>query len=264
MAKSIIQEYIERYSEKAIAFNNYAIKKTGLIQNQTVIKLEDYMLIGAPYQLSMKRAIMLVILSKEESAFFKRFQGKMCSLSIVFQPGDRPQPIKFFIRATLGKVGPVKGRDNVSLFELQLKNTPNELIEIIGKHLGFMDALESQYESLQGKEVPITPETMKILRYNTFMEAVFSKKKVMPTLKSIAVNEITLGFDPQKAYPAEGDQINLKLYFQSYQFSVNGKVTERKQNSHNQVLIKVAVGFTPELVEIIDDYLFRARLRERK
>ena len=55
-----LQEYKEKYSDQTIRFNPYAVKKMGLQQSQTLLKLEDYMLICAPYQLSMDRVILLV------------------------------------------------------------------------------------------------------------------------------------------------------------------------------------------------------------
>ena len=62
MASPRVQEYQEKYADKTVRFNPYAIKKMGLQQSQTMLKLEDYMLICAPYQLSMGRAVLLVIL----------------------------------------------------------------------------------------------------------------------------------------------------------------------------------------------------------
>ena len=63
MADARIQEYQDKYAEKLIRFNPYAVKKTGLLQSQTLLKLEDYMLICAPYELGMRRVVLLVILS---------------------------------------------------------------------------------------------------------------------------------------------------------------------------------------------------------
>ena len=68
-----LQEYKEKYSEQTIRFNPYAVKKMGLQQSQTLLKLEDYMLICAPYQLSMDRVVLLVILSRDEINFFQQW-----------------------------------------------------------------------------------------------------------------------------------------------------------------------------------------------
>jgi len=38
MGKSQIQSYFAKYAEQMIRFNPYAVKKTGLVQAQTLVK----------------------------------------------------------------------------------------------------------------------------------------------------------------------------------------------------------------------------------
>ena len=80
-----LQEYQDKYADQLIRFNPYALKKTGLLQSQTLLKLEDYMLICAPYQLGMRRVVLLVILSRNEVSFFQQFLNKLSSLNLAFQ-----------------------------------------------------------------------------------------------------------------------------------------------------------------------------------
>ncbi len=92
-----VQEYKEKYSDQTIRFNPYAVKKTGLQQAQTMLKLEDYMLICAPYQLSMDRVILLVILSRDEVSFFQQFQNKLTSVNMSFLESINKNPVNLFM-----------------------------------------------------------------------------------------------------------------------------------------------------------------------
>ena len=94
MAKPKYQDYVERLASQMVRFNPYAIRKTGLVQNQTLLKVDDYVLICAPFQLSMARAVLLVILSPQEAQFFKRYRSKLASISFTFQHTER-EPVNF-------------------------------------------------------------------------------------------------------------------------------------------------------------------------
>src|SRR5271157_701214 len=82
MAKTRVQEYTEKFSDQAIRFTPYALKKTGLVQSQVFLKIEDYLLICAPFQLSMKRGIFLVVLSAQEITFFWNCWKKVISWAL--------------------------------------------------------------------------------------------------------------------------------------------------------------------------------------
>lgn len=118
---------MQQYGDQLIRFNPYAIKKTGLLPTQTLLKLDDYMLICAPFQLSMKRAILLVILSKDEISFFQQFQNKIVSLSFTFQRPGNNMPINLFVRGSMVRMGPVKGRNNVSSLKFPTAAAPMTL-----------------------------------------------------------------------------------------------------------------------------------------
>ena len=95
VAKSQIDNYRARYSDRVIRFNNYTIKKTGLVGSQTLLKIGEYNLGCAPFQLSMERVILLLILSGQEMQFFQQLLQKMCSVSFSFIKPKQPDPINF-------------------------------------------------------------------------------------------------------------------------------------------------------------------------
>jgi len=257
-----VQEYKEKYSDQTIRFNPYAVKKTGLQQAQTILKLEDYMLICAPYQLSMDRVILLVILSRDEVSFFQQFQNKLTSVNMSFLESINKNPVNLFIRGTLTRLGPVKGRDNVSLFEVMYKSCPNDLIEIIGDFLLAYETLQGQFASYKDREVEMDKQAARTMRFNDYVESQIGGQKLQTKLHSVGVNKIALEIPGRLPAPAVGNIFPSKLYFQTYQFIVNGKVVAVDTLGSGSKKISMEVGFTPELVEIMDDYFFRTSFKK--
>jgi hypothetical protein len=259
---SRLQEYKEKYCEQMIRFNPYAVKKMGLQQSQTLLKLEDYMLICAPYQLSMDRVVLLVILSREEISFFQQFQNKLTSVNMSFLKPTNKSPINLFVRGTLTRLGPVKGRDNVSLFEVMYKNCPNDLVEIIGDYLLAYESLQGQFSTYKDRTVEMNEEVGRTMRFNDFVESQIGGQKVQTNLLSIGVNKIDLEIPGRLPAPAVGQILASKLYFQTHQFVINGKVTAVDPLGSGSKKVSMEVEFTPELVEIMDDYFFRTTFKK--
>jgi hypothetical protein len=262
MAASRVQDYLTRFSDEMIKFNPYAIHKMGLLQSQTLLKMEDYMLICAPYQLSMKRAILLVILSREETLFFQRFQNRITSLSFTFQKPGNKSPINLFIRGTLDRIGPVKGKANVCMVDLSYKNCPLDLVEIIGDYILTYQSLKGRHESFQSRTIEISEQSARVLRFNNYIECQVLQQKVQGQLLSLAVSELKLRVPAALEGVAEGEMIFIKLYFQTYQFIVSGRITRAGTVQHGARELSCSIGFAPELVEIMDDYFFRLSFKK--
>ncbi len=262
MGKSRVQSYVAKYADQMVRFNPFTIKKMGLLQSQTMLKLEDYMLICAPYQLSMKRAILLVILSRDESDFFQQFQKKITSLSFTFQRPGHKSHINLFIRGILEKIGPVKGRNNVCLVDMSLKNCPVELIEIIGDYIISFNSLKSQYENFKDRTVVINEENAQVLRFNNYVESYLAGQKVLSKLLHLSVNQLILAIPDSVQDLGEGEKITSKLYFQTYQFIVNGEVIKIEDSQPGFRQVYCTIDFSPELVEIMDDYFFRLSFKK--
>jgi hypothetical protein len=258
MGKKSIQEYMQQYGDQLIRFNPYTIKKMGLLPTQTLLKLDDYMLICAPFQLSMKRAILLVILSKDEINFFQQFQNKIVSLSFTFQRPGYNTPINLFVRGTLVRMGPVKGRENVCLVDLSYSSCPNDLMEIVADYLGNHASLKSQYEYLRNRPVELNEENTKIMRYNEYAEAHIAGKKHQVNLISVSVNQLIIDIPAATGLIEEDFRFIVKLYFQMYQFIITGRVGKAEEAPESGFTrAYYDIEFTPELVEILDDYFFR-------
>ena len=121
MGKTRVQDYMEKFADQSIRFTPYALKKTGLVQSQVFLKIEDYLLICAPFQLSMKRGIFLVVLSAQEITFFQQFQKKLCTINLTFQKTGNKKPLSVLLRGGLERIGPVKGKQNVCMMDAAIK-----------------------------------------------------------------------------------------------------------------------------------------------
>jgi len=257
MPKSRIQDYLERFSNQMIRFNPYTTKKMGLLQSQTLLKVEDYMLICAPYQMSMNKVILLVILSREEITFFQQFQKKITSLSLTFQKHGTKVPMNLFLRGTLERLGPVKGRANVCMLEIAYKNCPTDLIEIIGDFIVAYQSLKSQYETFKDRSVEMNHESAQVMRFNDYAELLVGAQKIEVKLTSLSVNRLVLEAPDSAQGLADGQKLVVKLYFQIYQFAAGGEVTRQEEAGPGTKRIHLVIDFAPELVEILDDYFFR-------
>ena len=103
----------------------------------------------------MKRGIFLVVLSAQEITFFQQFQKKLCSINLTFQKTGNKKPLNLFLRGTIERIGPVKGKQNVCMMDASLKACPNDLVEIIGDYITAFDGLKNQYENFSGKAIPV-------------------------------------------------------------------------------------------------------------
>jgi hypothetical protein len=173
-----------------VRFNPYAIRKTGMMKAQTLLNIADYMLICAPFQLSMHRAVLLVILSAQEAVFFRQFRTKLGKISFTFAKNGRREQVNFFVRAKLDRIGPVKGRSNVCLFDLSYSTCPNDLIEIFGDYISRYAELRQQYETFKNRAVEINDQTAGELRFNRYAEIALGERKIRPELLSVAVNRL--------------------------------------------------------------------------
>jgi hypothetical protein len=257
-----VQEYEQKFASEVVRFNPYAIKKMGLLQSQTLLKLEEYVLICAPYQISMTRVILLVILKPDEINFFQQFRTKLASLTIAFQKQPAKTPMNLLIRGNLERIGPVKGKPNVCLMEIIYKSCPNDLVEIIGDYAMSFTALKTQFENFKDRAVQMDPSVARTMRFNNYAECLPDGRKVPARLVSLAVNRLTLELPLSSAGLAVGRPLPCKLYFQTYQFMVSGKIEESTVTDRQRRRVVCSLEFSPELVEIMDDYFFRMSFKK--
>jgi hypothetical protein len=265
MGKTRVQDLQEKFADQPIRFTPYALKKTGLVQSQVLLKIEEYHLICAPFQLSMRRGVFLVVLSAQEITFFQQFQKKLCSVNLTFQRGSIKKPQTFLLRGSLERVGALKGRQNVCMMDTSIKSCPPELVEIIGEYLAAFASLHTLHEGFKDRVIAVDDTAAKVMRFNNYVEVLLGASKVRATLLSLSVRGLRLRLSMALPALAVGVACSVRLYFQIYQFAVPAKVTAMSPyDASGQCVVELDLDFSPELVEIVDDYVFRQNIQGRK
>ena len=101
----------------------------------------------------------------------------------------------------------------------------------------------------------------RLMRFNNYVELVLGPIKARATLVSLAVDSLSVRLSGRPAGLIEGAPCTARLYFQVYQFSANGKISSVERVDGDQVTATLAIEFTPELIEIVDDFFFRQSIQ---
>ena len=250
-------QYLEKFSEHSIACNSYAIEKLGIDRASCSIKLEDYVILCIPYQLGFKRSIFLASLSAQELIFFQKYVNQMAGLSISFNPEKRPQPLKFFLRCTLQAITPMKGRENSGLFVVEMKANPEAMVNMMGSYLENQERIKTQYEDYGKDPIHMTPETARIMGYNMFATISSAGQEARRvqifTISSKNIHHLEAQGAPVRA---AGTAVIYHLFFRKYRVTITGTVTEAVTMPQGLVRTQASLSLSPELVEIIDEYLY--------
>lgn len=260
---NIVSQYLTRFGDQSIACNQYALTKLGVDRSHCFLKIEDYMILCVPFQFGFKRSLFLASLSKQELTFFQRYVNGIAGLSIAFLPPGRKsvEPIKFFIRCTLSTIGPMKDRENVGLFVLDYKTTPDELVTMLGNFLEAQERIKLQYDDYGASAIKITPEVAKIMGYNlyaTITEPNINPKRIQVfSLNTKTIEHLEAAGSTTRA---AGTPAAYQLYFKKYRVSVAGNIVSSSVMPQGLVRTSSSLSLSPELVEIIDDYWYANRI----
>ena len=250
-----VAQYLARFGEQRINCSEYALAKLGIDRSRCSLKIEDYMILCIPFQFGFKRSLLMASLSKQELVFFQKYVNSIANLSISFQLPGRSEPLNFFIRCTIVQVGQMKGRDNVSIFVVDFKLTPDELVRILGGFLEFQDRLRAQYEDYGKTPIRINPETAGTMGYNLFA-SIADGTPNGKRIQLVNLNSKVMEFLEAAGTPVRpvGTELNYHLFFKKYRVFVSGKVTASDTLPQGLVRTVSSLDFNPELVEIINDY----------
>jgi len=254
MIDSKLKLYWKDYSAKLLRLDNFALAKMGLIQSRTILKIENYLIVCAPYQISMKKAFLFVVLNKEEIPFFKKYLEKLAALKLTFQKSLNGIPLKFFVWVIIKGISSVKGKENMCLIEVVYKNCPESLINIIGQFFELYRTLWEDFLKRKGKKIYINRESSMGLNYNNFMECFIGNRVIEVKLLSLSVNCLIMEVPGSDPLLKEGYEFKSKLYFKSYRFFVKGRAEKITLSMNGFLKVTYNIQFVPELVEIIRAY----------
>ena len=254
-------QYLTRFGDHTIAGSQYALAKLGVDRANCSLKIEEYIILCIPFQLGFKRSIFLASLSKQELAFFQKYVNTSVGLSIALNPNNRPEPMKFFLRCILSTLGQMKGRENVGLFVLDYKSTPDEMVSILGNFLETQDRIKTQYNDYGKTAIRMTPDIAKRMGFN--MYATISEANKEPRrIQVFSLNSKYLEHMEAAGAPIRvpGTPVTYHLFFQKFRVAVAGSISGAEPINQGIVRTMSNLEFSPELVEILDDYWYSSRI----
>lgn len=254
--------YLQRYGDLQIPCTPYTLKKLGFEQGLCLLKVDDYNLMIAPLQLGFKRSVFMGSLSIQEITFFQKYTNSIAGLSLGFSVPTRKEPLLFFIRCTILSLNLMKGRDNVALFTLDYKNSPDEYIGILGSYLEGQEQLKQLYESYGKEEIRLTPEVARTMGYNLYATIKDSSGKE-GRIQIFSLNSKTIVHleGPHVQERTAGNKVVFQLYFKKYKCTISGTIQESSRLPSGILRTRSTIDFSPPLIEILDDYYFTIRAR---
>ncbi|MDR3166818.1 MAG: hypothetical protein LBT93_02655 [Treponema sp.] len=192
--------------------------------------------------------------------FFQRYTNAIVGLSISFAP-EGQEPINFFIRCNLTTIGQMKGKENVGLFVVDFKAIPYDFIILIGTFLERQDRLKTQYEDYSKTAIRMTPVTAKLLGYNlyaTIIEPQVAARRIqIYSLSTKTIEHLEMaGSSPR--FP--GSTVGYQLFFKKHRISTSGTIVSVVTLPQGIIKTTATLAFSPELVEIINDYWYNFQL----
>jgi hypothetical protein len=248
--------YEEQFKDAVVAFGPFALRSTGIIQSQTVLKVETYSLACVPYQLSMSKAVLIGSFTKDEIIFFQRFKGALAGLTLSVQRPTLREPQKIFCRCQISGVGLMKGRDRVGLIVCDFKPIPPDLAAILGEHLLDLERLKAEFLDFKDKSVLVDPSSSRKLGYNNFAVLAAGGDQQKIALYSLAVNRLEFLTPLRSADLSPGLSVSFSLFFQRYRLTVPGRIERAERLPTGVQRARAVLDFSPELCDIMSEYFY--------
>jgi hypothetical protein len=154
----------------------------------------------------------------------------------------------------------MKGRENVGLFAVDYKASPDDLVIMLGDFLEHQDRLRGLYEEYGNAPVKMTPLSAKDLKYNMFATIMEPNKEARRiqifSLGTKSIEHLEAAGTPERP---PGTSVAYQIYFQKYRVSVAGTVQYTSRLPQGIVRTVSSLALSLELVEIIDDYWYHIR-----
>jgi hypothetical protein len=263
MSSSASHDIYAQFENEAITVNPFATTRMGIVPGQTMVKVDSYNIVCAPYRISMKSALLMASFSREELVFFQRYANGLAGLAMVFQQASNQPPFKIFARCVLKSITPMKSREAIGIISVVFKPCPPDLVAFLGDYLMLLERLKVEYDDFKGKRIAINPESAKLMGYNNFAELSCASGKSKMALFGLASDRLEFLLPVQGPELAGGMPATIKLYFQSYQFLVNAKIHEVMKLPSGAQKVSADIDFSAELVDIIEKFRFAEHAASR-
>ncbi|MBN1413108.1 MAG: hypothetical protein JW969_19870 [Spirochaetales bacterium] len=255
MDKNRTKQYWDKYASEAVRIDAFVIRKLGLLQTQTVLRIGKFSIISAPLTISMQKAVLFVILSKNELNMLRPYQNNVHLLRFAFQPKDRDKPLKFFVYTTISRIEEIKDKENVCMVEVVYKNTPEDLINIIGQFLDIQKKLKNQYTLLGENAVSLNNESAQQLQVKRYLQCNIASRMIEVKILSLSVNHFTLLIPAINPNIKEGFIFASRLFMNENPLNFKGKITKVLDNKSGFLKVRYSVTYNPEYVDAIQHFI---------
>ncbi len=238
----------ERYKGVKAKADAFFIKSTSLLAQQILLRIGDYSLAVAPAYFSFDEISLLLVLSTAELTLFSRYVNGTCSLVLVFDLPGSKDPVRFFVRAGLAAIEPMKGRSNACMATLRLKTIPPVYTEILGSFFGEVDARRQKRELLAGRWL----EVRKNKGLSIAAELIVDQTRVPVELVAIGTTQARVAL-AEAAEIGEGQALALRITKDTLSFAVSCSASEGKSLAPGENLLDL--DFSNELVSLVEENL---------
>jgi hypothetical protein len=242
---------------RPVRFTRFAIRKTGLIPTQVQVRIDEHLLVCAPFQLSRRRAVFVAALSAEEARFFERFQGRTCRVNLHFRSAGRLPERSLFLRGTLDRIEALKEKPGACLIDIAIKVCPHDLVDTLAGYLRTVDSLERLFQYFAGRAIELNSTNARLTGYDGQAEVRDGPAWRTATLTSLAVDRLAFVVPGKGEGFALGSRCVVRPRPHGGAFDVDARVVSRQPAPEGGLQLVVAAEFTPDLVEAVDGYFFR-------
>jgi len=259
MQKIETLNYEEQFKDVVVSFSPFVLYSTGIVQSQTSLKVDTYLLSCVPYQISMSRVVLIGSFSKDEIVYFQRYKGSLAGLTVSIQRPTVKEPEKIFCRCQISAVGLMKGRDRVGLIVCDFKPIPPALAKVLGDHLIGLETLHIRWQDFKDKTVQVNAENSRKLGYNNYAVMTAGGEPLKLALYMLAVNRLEFIMPFRSPDLSPGAAVAVSLYFQKFRFTVSGEIERAERLPTGVQKVRAAIEFSPELCELMADFFSASR-----
>ncbi len=242
--------------EALLQISPYIMQKMGIQPGSTFITVERSVIACIPFKMGINSGSFLAAVSQNEVVFFQRYRNVFASISMMLSTGTSQQPVKIFARCILKSILPVKGRENFCLFMIDWKPCPPDLANAITTIKFLFDRLTNEYEEFKDYYVGINPSTSQAIGYENralLISSGSSSKIAVFRFSSKRIDFLVPVSGPELQ---SKNAVQIKLDFKNFSILLSGTVATSEKLANGAQKVSVEVIFSPELVDIIENYRF--------
>jgi hypothetical protein len=132
---------------------------------------------------------------------------------------------------------------------------------MLGHFMETQERLKTQYEDYGNTSIKMTPDVAKMMGYNLY--ATISEANAAPQrIQIFSMNSKFIEHMEAAGVPLRnpGTVVTYQLFFKKFRITVNGTINTAETLPQGIIRNTAKLEFSPELVEIVDEYWYNSRM----